>query len=1068
MDKIWRNDGDDVATFLWFYHAKHFMVFNLSGEEYDYAKFDNRVLDFGFPDHSACPLALLFQIVEAMKKWLSEDEENVAVAALKFFAEARSATAAGVLTPSQIRYAHYANEIYRGRIDPPFAKERPLVLKKIVISPFPVIPDADDVQRMGGWEPVIKVLTLQGHHKEKNNERLLYSSDYHPTKLYYSKPGNIRVVRWHRILCDAPVLRLCCVAATREVDNGTVNQEKERIRSKLKQREKIVVDITKGCFVRGDIQLKFFHQASSRISFARILKSGYLKPVEVLSTALSKKYPYICLFRLSFHTSFVGRQLNEIIAKQQRESGGGAVTTESMGESYDGGNGTVSWTLRKEELDAMFSGPAHTKMLPDDFAIKLVFGYPDASDDTPGLRSSTSPASSSSSSPSSSPSSSANASSMRGSGGSRSTPNLPPLPALPSVDGATSAVASLALSPRGPEQREKLAQRRTGDGRPNARATVNFSGGGKYKEAEHQPPSSRGQRGTISYSSIKRHATGPLQNERKAQERSIDFEDIFLKTPTPSSTASSRDHSEQRISESTEPTFPPASAMRRRSSLPSNSAQHAADAAAETAAVHKKSVTPSPPRPNPSARPDAPTQTRGSWQPPAERDVSPTHRVEIMTSTPALTSSLHSPLRPTPPSSSSSSSFSSLPQFSTSPPASMTPPGSGGSMSSNGQATAYAYPPSAIAAAAASHNRQSLLQSYPSTHPVLTPTPAGLVAPVSAPAHTAVPSPAHTAVLTPTPSLPAMGGGGPPPTHPHSAPAQFVAGAGDGSGSAQLHMPLTPVSVRPGASNPPQPQPLNNSSGVSPVRASMAVGHGHVPLQPTPATLGNGSGNSHGNGNVGQLPSYAHHPQQPQPQHQQHFFALHAPLQPVPVLHQDFTSRLPPVRFPPASSAQAIDEAQRERIRQQIIAERQRALYPQQPQTQPSQTQSQPQYHQPLQPERARDQSNANAANTINMERRRQQEDERTRRDSWERERAAAADRGRGRGGDDGGDDRDDRRDRGGGGRGGDGRGGGRGGGDGRPRGGARGGGGGSGNGGRGGQPPAASPRRTYHISEML
>jgi hypothetical protein len=33
----------DVATFLWFYHAKHFMVFNLSGEEYDYAKFDNRV-----------------------------------------------------------------------------------------------------------------------------------------------------------------------------------------------------------------------------------------------------------------------------------------------------------------------------------------------------------------------------------------------------------------------------------------------------------------------------------------------------------------------------------------------------------------------------------------------------------------------------------------------------------------------------------------------------------------------------------------------------------------------------------------------------------------------------------------------------------------------------------------------------------------------------------------------------------------------------------------------------------------------------------------------------------------
>lgn len=36
-------------------------------------------MDFGFPDHSACPLGLLFQIVEAMKKWLDADEENVAV-----------------------------------------------------------------------------------------------------------------------------------------------------------------------------------------------------------------------------------------------------------------------------------------------------------------------------------------------------------------------------------------------------------------------------------------------------------------------------------------------------------------------------------------------------------------------------------------------------------------------------------------------------------------------------------------------------------------------------------------------------------------------------------------------------------------------------------------------------------------------------------------------------------------------------------------------------------------------------------------------------------------------------
>lgn len=215
----------------------------------------------------------------------------------------------------------------------------------------------------------------------------------------------------------------------REVDNnGTIGQEQERVHSKPKQREKIIVDITKGCLLRGDIQLKFYHQASSRLSFARILKSGYLKTVEVLSTALSKKYPYICLFRLSFHTSFIGRQLNEIITKTDND----IEMAQSMGESYGGGAGSIIWTLRKPELDAMFSGPAHTKMLPEDFSIKLVFSDPSLDD------SAKAPAASAS----------ASTSSLRGSAGSRSTPDLPPIESLQSLNDTTSAMASLALSPR--------------------------------------------------------------------------------------------------------------------------------------------------------------------------------------------------------------------------------------------------------------------------------------------------------------------------------------------------------------------------------------------------------------------------------------------------------------------------------------------------------------------------------------------------------------------------------------------------------------------------------------------
>jgi protein-tyrosine phosphatase len=108
------------------------------------------VLDFGFPDHTAPPLELLFKITASMASWLNADPENIAVvhcmvrkgsrvivcvlilivrqaglgrtgtvicaymlysgmctsasAALRFFGQRRCRDSRGVRIPSQIRY----------------------------------------------------------------------------------------------------------------------------------------------------------------------------------------------------------------------------------------------------------------------------------------------------------------------------------------------------------------------------------------------------------------------------------------------------------------------------------------------------------------------------------------------------------------------------------------------------------------------------------------------------------------------------------------------------------------------------------------------------------------------------------------------------------------------------------------------------------------------------------------------------------------------------------------------------------------------------------------------------
>ena len=46
-------------------------IFNLSERRYDYGLFDHQVLEFGFPDHHAPPLDLLWTVCHSMDAWAS-------------------------------------------------------------------------------------------------------------------------------------------------------------------------------------------------------------------------------------------------------------------------------------------------------------------------------------------------------------------------------------------------------------------------------------------------------------------------------------------------------------------------------------------------------------------------------------------------------------------------------------------------------------------------------------------------------------------------------------------------------------------------------------------------------------------------------------------------------------------------------------------------------------------------------------------------------------------------------------------------------------------------------------
>ena len=71
FEKTYRNSIDDVAQYFNTNHPHNYLIINVSSRAYDYTGFENRVLEYEWPDHQAPPLSTLFHIASKTEQYLT-------------------------------------------------------------------------------------------------------------------------------------------------------------------------------------------------------------------------------------------------------------------------------------------------------------------------------------------------------------------------------------------------------------------------------------------------------------------------------------------------------------------------------------------------------------------------------------------------------------------------------------------------------------------------------------------------------------------------------------------------------------------------------------------------------------------------------------------------------------------------------------------------------------------------------------------------------------------------------------------------------------------------------------
>ena len=155
IEGIYRNNMEDVKKFFNTRHFEHYKVYNLCDDRTYPENTFFKQGHFPFKDHEAPPVNLMRPFCEDAKKFLDENEKNVIAVHclagkgrtgtficclllyLKFFETAeecllyyglmRVGTVKGVTVPSQIRYVHYFETIFKNNL------KHPIIFKNIRI-----------------------------------------------------------------------------------------------------------------------------------------------------------------------------------------------------------------------------------------------------------------------------------------------------------------------------------------------------------------------------------------------------------------------------------------------------------------------------------------------------------------------------------------------------------------------------------------------------------------------------------------------------------------------------------------------------------------------------------------------------------------------------------------------------------------------------------------------------------------------------------------------------------------------------------------------------------------------
>ncbi|MBZ3891898.1 Cyclin-G-associated kinase [Sciurus carolinensis] len=160
VDIGFRNQVDDIRSFLDSRHLDHYTVYNLSPKSYRTAKFHSRVSECSWPIRQAPSLHNLFAVCRNMYNWLLQNPKNVCVVhcldgraassilvgAMFIFCNLYSSPGPAIrllyakrpgigLSPSHRRYLGYMCDLLADKPYRPHFK--PLTIKSITVSPIP-------------------------------------------------------------------------------------------------------------------------------------------------------------------------------------------------------------------------------------------------------------------------------------------------------------------------------------------------------------------------------------------------------------------------------------------------------------------------------------------------------------------------------------------------------------------------------------------------------------------------------------------------------------------------------------------------------------------------------------------------------------------------------------------------------------------------------------------------------------------------------------------------------------------------------------------------------------------